>query len=318
MPSRYEQFDRSRLHVSPLADRKHDLNLSAILPLTPTTDQDVTLKKVATHIHKARQNKRPIILMIGAHVLRSGVQRYLIDLMEQGYISCIAMNGAGVIHDFELALIGATTESVAHYIRDGRFGLWEETSRINTIIADAAQKEYGLGEAVGKTLHVEAFPHKDISILAQAYRLGIPVTVHVGIGYDIIHEMPNCNGAALGETSYRDFLIFAKIIERLEGGVIMNFGTAVMGPEVYLKALSMARNIASQEQRVIQHFTSLVCDLTQLPDDCSTEPCRSDPRYYFRPWKTMLSRTVADGGESFFVQGHHAQTIPALWSCLQQ
>ncbi len=318
MPSRYEQFDRSRLQLSPLADRRHDLDLSAILPLALTSDQDITLKKVAERIHNARQNERAIIFMMGAHVLRSGVQHYLIDLMERGFLSCIAMNGAGVIHDFELALIGATTESVAHYIRDGRFGLWEETSRINTIIANAAPNGYGLGEAVGKALHEGSFPHKNVSILAHAYRLGIPVTVHVGIGYDIIHEMPNCDGAALGETSYRDFLIFTKKIERLEGGVIMNFGTAVMGPEVYLKALAMARNIASQEQRVIQHFTSLVCDLAPLPKDCSTEPCRSDPHYYFRPWKTMLTRTVADGGESFFVQGHHARTIPNLWSSLQQ
>ena len=147
--------------------------------------------------------------------------------------------------------------------------------------------------------------------------MGIPVTVHVGIGYDIIHEMPNCNGAAIGATSYRDFLIFAKIIENLEGGVVLNFGTAVMGPEVYLKALAMARNIAVQEDREIRHFTCVVCDLAPLPADYSSEPCKINPMYYFRPWKTILVRTVADGGESYYIRGNHNKTIPQLWTALQ-
>ncbi|MBF0558788.1 MAG: hypothetical protein HQL08_08410, partial [Nitrospirae bacterium] len=131
------------------------------------------------------------------------------------------------------------------------------------------------------------FPHKDISVLAAAYRLKVPVTVHIGIGYDIIHEHPNCDGAATGATSYKDFLQLAKVIENLEGGVIMNFGSAVMAPEVFLKALSMARNVAHQEGRCIKHFTTVVCDLHDLPDDCSKEPCKENPAYYFRPWKTM-------------------------------
>jgi hypothetical protein len=316
MSSRYKQFDRSRLNTFPLVERNHDLNLSALLPLSNTGKTEEVFSKIAECIISAKAKGSAVVLMMGAHVLRSGVQRYIIDLMEKGFLSCIAINGAGVIHDFEFALIGATTESVAHYIRDGRFGMWQETSRINDIITMASEKGLGLGEAVGKVIEEEQFPHNDISVLAAGYRLGIPITVHVGVGQDIIHELPNCNGAALGDTSYRDFLIFTKILEKLQAGVVMNFGTAVMGPEVYLKGLSMVRNIAKQENRQINEFTSLVCDLVELPKKYSSEPCKKDSRYYFRPWKTILVRTVADGGESYYFRGKHENTIPQLWSAL--
>src|SRR5262249_4637750 len=159
------------------------------------------------------------ILLMGAHVLRAGVSRYLIDMMERGLLSHIAMNGAGPIHDWELALIGATTESVARYVRTGEFGLWQETGRMNEAICDGARQGFGLGEAIGRSILNGPFPRKDLSVLAAGVRLRIPVTVHVGIGYDIIHEHPNCDGAALGQTSYQDFLIFAEAMRKLEGGV---------------------------------------------------------------------------------------------------
>jgi hypothetical protein len=141
----------------------------------------------------------------------------------------------------------------------------------------------------------------------------VPVTVHVGVGYDIIHEHPNCDGAALGTTSYRDFLIFTQTITQLQGGVLLNFGTAVMGPEVFLKALAMARNVAHQEGRRINRFTTAVFDLVDLGPDYHREAPKSDPRYYFRPYKTILVRTVQDGGESFYVRGDHRVTLPNLW-----
>ena len=166
--------------------------------------------------------------------------------MERGLIDHLAMNGAGPIHDWEFALIGATTESVARYIQSGEFGLWRETGRMNDVIREASRLGLGLGEGLGRMILEEKFPHADISILAAGVRLGIPVTVHAGIGYDILHEHPNCDGAALGETSYRDFLAFAQSVTRLEGGVLLNFGSAVMGPEVYLKALAMAQRRASR------------------------------------------------------------------------
>lgn len=314
MPSSYPQFDRSRLKISSLVEREHDLSLSAIKPLQPVSEIESSLYEVGKRIVGANHKKSSIILMMGAHVLRSGVQRYIIDLMEKGYLSCVAINGAGVIHDYEFSLIGATTESVARYIRDGRFGMWKETGAINDIIAMASENQLGLGEAVGSVIEKEKFPNRDISILAAGYRLGVPVTVHVGIGQDIIHQLPNFDGSATGESSYRDFLIFTEVVKNLEEGVVMNFGSAVMGPEIYLKALSMARNVAEQSGGKIRNFTSLVCDLAKLAENYSEEPCKSDPGYYFRPWKTMLVRTVADGGESFYVRGRHSKTIPQLWA----
>lgn len=254
--------------------------------------------------------------MMGGHVIRAGVQKYLIDLMEKGFISCLAINGAGMIHDFEFALIGATTENVARYIHDGQFGLWKETGQINDYISQGYEQGLGMGEAVGKAIFEGDFQYKDISMLAAGYRLGIPVTVHVGIGYDIIHEHPNCDGAATGASSYRDFLYFTKIVERLEGGVVMNFGSAVMAPEVFLKALSMVRNVTCQHGTLIRHFTTLVCDIHDLPDNFNKEPSKDDPLYYFRPWKTLLIRTVADGGKSFYIKGSHENTIPALWRAI--
>jgi hypothetical protein len=236
--------------------------------------------------------------------------------MEKGRLSGIAMNGSGMIHDYEFALIGATTESVARYIKAGEFGLWKETGGLNDIINKAYRKNrhIGMGYAVGKAIGEGDFPYKSVSILAAAYRLGIPVTIHVGIGYDIIHEHPNCDGAATGALSYNDFLTFTALIQNLEGGVVMNFGSAVMGPEVYLKALSMARNVAKSKGKSIRRFTTLVCDLHALRGDFKVEPPKGAVEYYFRPWKTMLARTVADGGKSYYVQGRHEETIPALWT----
>lgn len=313
----YPLFDRSRLTLLPLSQREHDLKLSAVRDLEPVPCRDASLRTVGTRIRAAREFGAAVILMMGAHVIRSGVQRYLIDLMREGCISCLALNGAGVIHDYEFAYTGATTESVAKYISNGQFGLWEETGRINDIVTVAAREKRGVGEAVGDAIIAGAFPHRDISVLATARELGVPVTVHVGIGYDIVFEHPNCDGAAWGTCSYTDFLRFAAIVERLEGGVAMNFGSAIMAPEVYLKALAMARNVARRQTRSIRRFTTLVCDVRPLPPAYRDEPCRDAPDYYFRPWKTMLVRTVADGGESFYVEGRHADTVPQLWAAVR-
>jgi hypothetical protein len=259
--------------------------------------------------------------MMGAHVLRAGVNRHLIDLLERGFISHIAVNGAAAIHDYELARIGATTESVERYIQTGEFGLWRETGELNDWIAEAAREQFGLGENIGRRIQQSDFPHRDLSVFAAAWRLSIPVTVHVGIGYDILHEHPNCDGAATGAASYRDFLIFARAVENLEGGVLLNFGSAVMAPEVYLKALAMCRNVFRNMSRTvspapIRHFTTAVFDLIPIHGDFRRELPKSDPGYYFRPHKTILVRTVKDGGESFYFCGDHRATVPALWRLL--
>src|SRR3954466_14944071 len=309
--SRYETFDRSRLEIKPLAERKHDLQLSNWLPLDdpPPAFEHPDLAAVAGRI-RARNGAR--ILMMGAHVLRAGVNRHIIDLIDAGWIDHVAMNGAGAIHDYELARIGATTESVDRYIRTGEFGLWRETGELNDWIREAASESLGLGENVGRRIDSSDYPHKDLSIFAAAYRRGVPATVHAGVGYDIIHEHPNCEGAALGAASYRDFLIFTRTVERLDGGVLLNFGSAIMGPEVYLKALAMARNVALQEGRAIRHFATAVFDLVPILGDHRKELPKTDPGYYFRPHKTMLVRTVADGGESYYFCGDHRATFPAL------
>ncbi len=310
----YPQFDRSRLRIQPLAQRAHDLTLADVVPLDaplPPFDHPA-IPVLGQRLAAARCARSSRMMLMGAHVLRAGVARHLIDLMERGLLTHVAMNGAGPIHDWEFALIGATTESVARYVKSGEFGLWEETGRMNDVIREAAGAGLGMGEALGRAILNGPFPHKEFSVLAAGVRLGVPVTVHVGIGYDILHEQPNCDGAALGETSYRDFLTFAEGVTRLEGGVVLNFGTAVMGPEVYLKALAMARNVAHQEGREICRFTTAVFDLIPLDDDYHRQAPKSDPRYYYRPWKTILVRTVADGGESFYVQGDHRVTVPHL------
>ncbi len=312
--SRYPLFDRARLKLKPLSERVHDLDLRHWLaldaPAPPFAHPD--LPRLAEWIRRARSGGRPVILMMGAHVLRAGVSRHLMDLMERGLLTHVAMNGAGVIHEYELARAGATTESVARYIASGEFGLWQETGLLNDWIAEGARLGCGMGEIIGRKLVESDYPHKDLTLLAAGWRLGIPMTVHVGLGYDIIHEHPNCDGAATGATSYHDFLVLARAMEEMEGGVALNFGSAVMGPEVYLKALAMARNVADQQGRAIRHFATAVFDLHEIAGDFRREAPQTEPGYYFRPYKTILVRTVAEGGESFYFRGDHRATVPAL------
>src|SRR5262245_55515310 len=247
----YPLFDRNRLHIKPLAERKHDIDLSHILSIDGNSPRfhAPSITTIAARMrtaYDARQRSRPstpspahpltsssapslassrprpsTLLIMRAHVIRAGVSRCIIDLMERGLITHVAMNGAGPIHDWEFAQIGASTESVARYIRSGEFGLWHETGKMNDAINQGARDGIGMGETLGREM-VANRPgdvlHQDVSILAAGYRLRVPVTVHVGIGYDIIHEHANADGAALGATSYRDFLIFTESASQLEGG----------------------------------------------------------------------------------------------------
>ena len=314
MESKYPIFDRSRLLVKPLAERENDLEISRWLAVDEIAMpfEDARLAEIARRMAAARARGAARILMMGAHVLRAGVNAQIIDLVERGFVDHIAMNGAGVIHDYELARIGATTESVARYIRTGEFGLWRETGELNDWIREAAAEGLGLGENAGRRIAESDYPHKRVSVLAACWRRSVPVTAHVGIGYDILHEHPGCDGAAVGAASYRDFLIFARTMEQLEGGVLLSFGSAIMAPEVYLKALSMVRNVAQQEGRTIRDFATAVFDLVPIEGDYRRELPKTDAGYYFRPHKTLLVRTVADGGASFYVRGDHRATLPAL------
>jgi hypothetical protein len=315
----HPKFDRSRLLLRPLAERTHGFSVDELLPLTESTQFEAApLARIAKRMQSARQRHRPVIALIGAHVLRSGAQRFLIDWMQRGLLTHIGMNGGAAIHDYELALVGATTESVARYISDGQFGFWTETGGINAAATAAAARGIGLGEALGAEIAAGSYAHADVSVLCQAYRLGVPATIHVGIGYDIVHQHPNASGAAIGEASYSDFLVLAHTVSGLEGGVVLSIGSAVMAPEVFLKALAMARNVAQQDGKRIAAFTCAVFDLLDLGSDLSQEPDKSEARYYFRPFKTLLVRTVADGGESHYVRGPHQNTIPALHRHLER
>ncbi len=317
--SRYPVFDRRRIKLRPIAERGHDLLVDDILrlaaPVRPYVGHDFS--ELVTSIHDARRQNRPVILMLGGHPIKLGLSRYLIDLMERSIVTHIAMNGAGIIHDFELATVGGTSENVAKWIAAGQFGLWQETSQLNDLIAIAASRNEGLGECVGRELTERNRPDAEISVAAAGWRLGIPVTCHVTVGGDIVHAMPNANGAALGQTSDLDFLILAESVRQLEGGVFLNVGSAVTGPEVFLKTLSMARNVAHQQQQSIRNFTTAVFDLVSLPDDYRNgPPGKEHPLYYYRPWKTLLCRTVSEEGHSFYFQGDHRDTLPTLWEQL--
>lgn len=313
----FEQFDRSKLDIRPLSERVHDIDESVFIDpdtyirdnkLSDNSDYDALVAAV----RDANCVNATVLMMYGAHVIRRGCAPFMIELMRKGIVTHFATNGAGAIHDFELAMIGKTCESVARYISEGQFGLWKETAYLNDAVNAGAKEGFGFGEAVGKYIWENDFANRDKSVLAMGYHLHVPCTVHIGIGNDIVHEHPNFNPSFAGMASYTDFLIYVKSIENLEKGVFLNFGSAVTGPEIYLKALAMARNVAKQEGREINHITTAVFDKQPIEGDVSITPDKSNPYYYFRPWKTILSRTVADGGKSFYFCGDHAETLPNL------
>ncbi|MDF2657187.1 MAG: hypothetical protein K0R19_3661 [Bacillota bacterium] len=311
----YKQFDRRRLNLRPLEERIHDVRQA----IRKGVDEEIQWQNdpkydlLAEAILNAKKKRATVLMMYGAHVIRTGNSLYMIEMMKRGLITHFATNGAGAIHDFELAMIGATCESVARYISEGQFGLWTETGLLNDAVNEGVKDGLGFGEAVGRFIWEHKFPNREKSVLAMGYHLGVPCTVHIGIGNDITNEHPNCDGAAIGEASYRDFLIYTESVTGLETGVFLNFGSAVTGPEVYLKALAMARNVAHQEGKRITGFTTAVFDFLPIEsEDFEEAPPKTDPRYYFRPWKTILSRTVADGGRSCYICGDHSVTVPNL------
>jgi hypothetical protein len=318
--SRYEMFDRQRIVLADLSVRGNELAAADCLDLSAPSKPFVhpDFDEFIDCILAARRWHRPVILMMGGHPIKLGLSRFLIDLMQRRLITHLAMNGAGIIHDYELALTGGTSEDAAKWIVNGQFGLWKETGGLNKLINGAAQRGEGLGEGVGRIIEEQLFMRRDLSLAAAGWRTFVPVTVHVSLGSDIIHAHPNCDGAAMGAATYTDFLILARSIENLEGGVFINIGSAVTGPEVYLKTLAMARNAAQRENRHIRSFTTAVFDLRPLPENYRDAlPSKSDHMYYYRPWKTILKRTVTDGGKSYYFAGNHLATIPTLWSRLQ-
>ena len=254
-----------------------------------------TLRAVVRAVVLAHRRRRPVIVGMGAHVTKVGLNPILIDLMERGIVTAVAMNGAVIIHDFELALMGHTSEEVDAEIDSGRFGMAEETGRIlNEAIAAGAKEGLGIGEAVGThiVLHRKQFPHHRTSILAAGVRLGIPVTVHVAVGTDIIHMHPAADGAAIGAGSLLDFRKLTAVVSGMEGGVYINLGSAVILPEVFLKTVALARNLGHD-----------LTDMTTVNMDFLT---------HYRPTTNVVRRPTQKGGRGYSLTGHHEIMVPLL------
>ena len=288
-------LDFNKIKTISIKKRKNKVKLSDLI--SPENSKvfinTKEFNELSNHIINAHKSKKQIILMMGAHVIKTGMSLLIIDLMKKGVINHIAMNGAGTIHDFELALIGETSEYVEQTIEDGTFGMIEETGRmLNEAIKEGAKDNHGMGYSIGRKISDLNLPNKECSILYNAYKLNIPVTVHVAIGTDIIHQHPSCDGAAVGKTSYRDFKIFTESISKMEGGVVLNIGCAVILPEVFLKALTIARNLGFK----VENITAANFDMIN----------------HYRPRENVVHRPTSLGGKGFIIIEKHEKTIPTL------
>lgn len=310
MPFPYEEFDLAGINTYPLKSRpskvraeefgkpvKSGAPLSAFLDSLPRMLAAGDLKAVARAVVDAKRRGSGALWGLGAHVIKTGVGPSLIDLMERGFVSAIATNGAAVIHDFEVALVGATSEDVDEALGPGRFGMADETGRLlNKAINDGVAAGGGIGQAVSRFLADKEPQFARASVLAAAARLNIPVTVHVAIGTDIIHMHPAASGAALGEGSLRDFRYFVSNVSRLENGVYLNCGSAVVLPEVFLKAVALARN----RGLALEGLTTVNLDFVRM----------------YRPLTNVVSRPTAGTGRGYSLVGHHEIMIPLLAAAL--
>ncbi len=302
--SRFREADLSRLAVGSVADRPTRVSVADFAkPLRPAAAAEVlaalpdqlgarVLREAIARTVAAHQGGRPVVAMLGGHVVKVGVSPCLIALMERGIVTHIAMNGAAAIHDVEIARQGRTSEDVEAQLHAGRFGMVDETGDfMNAAMAEGARRGEGLGEAYGRALGDARPPHADVSLLATAARLGLPATVHVAIGTDTIHHHPACDGGALGATSLRDFRILAATLAEARGAAILNFGSAVIMPEVFLKALSVARNLGAD----LDGLTTVNFDQIQ----------------HYRPRVNLVERpTRAAGGRGLAITGHHEILLP--------
>ena len=275
-----------------------------------TLFQSQELEILAEKILLAKQAGAPIILFFGAHVIKCGLSRILIQMMKQGFVTHLASNGAGSIHDFELAYLGGTSEDVPTAIEDGSFGMWEQTgSWMNQAINDGYAQGMGYGQSLANYIHnnPQRFPNAEYSVVYNAYKMGIPATYHITIGTDIIHQHPLANFASIGGASGLDFASFCHSVSQLENGVHMNVGSSVTGPEVFLKALSIGRN----QKHTIEKITTANFDIIPL-GDYHTSVGKDTYEYYYRPRKNVINRPVSLGGTGLYICGNHEQTIPTL------
>ncbi len=287
-----------REFARPLSDEEAR-GAAALIGSLPDILAAQTMRAVANAVREAKRRERPIIWGLGGHVIKTGLAPIFIDLIRRGFVTAIALNGSGVIHDYEIALIGSTSEDVDEALGDGAFGMAEETgSLINQAINYGASRGVGLGEAIGAGL-VEIGPeHRDYSLQHAAYEARVPVTVHVTIGTDIIHLHPSADGAAIGATSHRDFRLFTSLVKELDGGgVYLNVGSAVTLPEVFLKAVTVVRNLG----HTLSDFSTVNLDFI----------------HQYRPQTNVVRRPVANGaGKGYNLIGHHEIMIPLLAASL--
>jgi hypothetical protein len=307
MPFPYEEFDLSDVRTYPLASRasktraedfgrpvERGATFKAWFDSLPGILGARDVRRVVDAMVAARRRNAGIVWGLGAHVIKTGVSPVVIDLMRRGYVSALALNGAGIIHDFEIALSGATSEDVDEALGPGRFGMADETGRLlNAIVRAAADRKEGLGQAVGAYLAKNDAPFADRSLAVAACREGIPLTVHVALGTDIVHMHPDASGAAIGDASLRDFRYFTACVARLEGGVYLNCGSAVVLPEVFLKAVALVRNKGIP----LETLTTVDIDFLRM----------------YRPYTNVVSRPVAGTqGAGISLVGHHEVLIPLI------
>ena len=259
--------------------------------------------RVIDAIAQAKQRDRAVVVMLGGHVVKTGLAPLLIDLMRRGIITHLAMNGSAAIHDYEIARFGGTSEDVAAGLRDGTFGMAEETGRgLNDAFTAGMREKLGMGESIAVALEsIAELAHPELSVILGAHRLGLPVTVHAALGAEIIHQHPAANGAAIGDTSHRDFRRLAASLPFLhDGGVVLNLGSAVIMPEVFLKALTIARNLGAGK-----------------PTDFTT--CDRDMQRHYRPRVNVVQRPTLEGGNGYEITGHHELMVPLLaWGVVEK
>ena len=275
-------------------------SFSSFLDALPDILAAKDLRLIAAEIAARLARRRVVTLGMGAHPIKVGLGPVIIDLMERGIVQAVAMNGAGVIHDFELACHGETSEDVAVHLRDGRFGMAQETGEfINGAISDAAHKSLGLGLGVGGAINRAGLPNPHLSILAAAERLGVPATVHVAVGTDIIHMHPSADGAAIGATSLADFRTLAAVAAQMDEGVFINLGSAVIIPETFLKALNLARNVGER----VENLLTLDMDFIR----------------HYRPRMNVVQRPTLQSGRGYEITGHHEIMVPLLaWAVVER
>ena len=274
---------------------KKGASLSSFIRGLPDILAAQNLRTIAGKIAECHRKNRTVLLGMGAHPIKVGLSPLIIDFMERGIIDALAFNGAGVIHDFELAYMGETSEDVAAALKDGSFGMGEETGAfINQAISEGSKNHLGVGAAVGQEILKARLPHRKLSILATAARLGIPITCHIAIGTDIIHMHPKVDGKALGDCSLRDFRTLTSVVATLGGGVYLNVGSAVVLPEVFLKAVSLARNLGNP----VRNLTTMNLDFLQ----------------HYRPLTNVVNRPTLESGKGYNLTGHMEIMVPLLFA----